>query len=255
VYDKIFTKIKNKKLINGYKQNYLKLGNYELIIIGGSSTVVTGIPNYRGGSYWQIEKGIDKRKIQKEANKLLKERKTAKKGTLIFMEDIFKTVEKNLSPLPSSNKIILSHNPPHCKTKNGIDLAKFGIITKTFSIKKEDIRKKEFKTATTNELFEKGSVLTRDETIILKKYNYPVKKMNKNVGSKKITTLMNKYKINKIVCGHIHESGPKAINKKEKKVKNKQWVKDVRINSGEGSKNRFTILELGLKGKIKYEFF
>ncbi|MBN1175987.1 metallophosphoesterase [Candidatus Woesearchaeota archaeon] len=255
VYDEIIKKIKNKKLIDGYKHNYLKIGMYEIIVISGSSSVVSGIPNYRGGSYWQIERGRDKTKVQKEANKKLKEKGIARKGTLVFMDDIYKTVEKNLSPLPGSKKIILSHNPPLCKTKNGIDLAEFGIITKTFSIKKEDLRKKEFKTITTDELFEKGSVLTMDEVKVLKKYKYPVKVMNKNVGSKDITTLMNKFKINKIICGHIHEAGPKAINKKESEINPNQWLSDVRINSGEGSKGRFTILELGPKGKIKYQFF
>lgn len=255
VYENIIKKINNKKLIDGYKHNYFKFGTYEFIVVSGSSSVVAGIPNYRGGSYWQIERGRDKTKVQKEANIKLKEKKISRKATLVFMDDIFKTVEKNLSPLPGTNKIILSHNPPLCKTKKGIDLAEFGIITKTFSIKKEDLNKKEFKTITKDEIFEKGSVLTMDEVDILKKYKYPVKKMNKNVGSKSIATLMNKFKITKIVCGHIHEAGPKAINKKEVEVEPDKWVKDLRINSGEGSKTNFTVIELGLKGKIKYQFF
>jgi len=254
VYENIFNKIKNKKLIDGYKHNYLKIGDYELIIISGSSTVVAGIPRMRGGSYWQIERGVNKKKTQREANKKLKERKISRKGRLIFMDDIFDLTKKHISKTPSSKKIILSHNPPLCKTNKGIDLAIFGIITETFKLKKEHKNKKEFQEIKNDELFEKGQVLTLDEIKILQKYKYPVKIMKKNVGSKDISILMNKYNITKIISGHIHESGKRAINKQEKKVKENQWTKDVRINSGEGKKGLFTIIKLGNQGRIKYEF-
>lgn len=121
VYKKALSKIKDENLIDATKVNNRRIffGDMDLIIIPGSDVVGRGSKNYNGGSFWLREKKTPK--IVKESNKKIKEIKFARKATLVFIEDTIKLMSKKRTK-PAS-RILLTHIPPKCKSKKGIDIA------------------------------------------------------------------------------------------------------------------------------------
>ncbi len=152
--------------------------------------------------------------------------------------------------------MIFSHIPFRCQTKRGIDLAKSGRVKNSFLIKAKHGRLKKFQEVDcpTGTIFFEGAIIPPQIAQLLKSYKYPVNTTSRNVGSIGIKKILNKFRITKFICGHIHEAGPRAINKEEKKVKKNTWSKECYINNGTGFEKHATIITLNTKGEIKYAF-
>jgi len=255
-YNAVLKEFKEDKLVIDamHKTNQrIKLGEYELLMIPGSGSISSGSKAYNGGNMWLIEEHKTK-KLIKELNEKIKMIRFAKIAAPVFMEDIEKNFSKKT--VTGSGCIVFTHNPPLCTTKKGIDLARFGKPTKEFFIQPKHLKLKLFKELgfRTERIYGLGNVTSLVHAQTLKKYGYPIKVLTKNVGSEKITTLLKKERITKLVCGHIHEAGAKAIDKHEKIVRQKTPSKELFINSGEGVKGKSTILTLHKKGKVSHRF-
>jgi Icc-related predicted phosphoesterase len=118
--------------------------------------------------------------------------------------------------------LFVTHCPLKCKTKDGIDVAHFGKVQESFLIAGDDGL----------QMFPEGSIVTIDAAKELVANDCPVKIVKENVGNQAIRKLVNKLKINYFVCGHIHEAGPRAITRSEKKVRQGSWSDQIFYNPG-----------------------
>lgn len=249
-WKKAIKKVNNKLLIDGYKNNFIKFADYNLIIFPGSEAVSSGTIPYNGGNIWMIDKKLNPSDKRKRSRRL-RELKYAKKSEEVSIFEIEKELKKK--KISGKKTIMFSHDPLRCKTKKGIDNAHFGVVTKEFNLRKRDGRLKVFKDLKEDKgNFHLGGILALEAAKVFRKYKYPIKLMKKNVGSVALRKIANKYKITKSVSGHIHEAGKRAINKKENKVKQNTFSKEMFLNSGP---NILTILTLNKKGEVKHKFY
>ncbi|MCF7799192.1 metallophosphoesterase [Candidatus Woesearchaeota archaeon] len=235
---------KNTNLIDGVKERHIVLNNFNLLIVPGSDTVSSGNRSFNGGTY-KLTKTKSPTTTAK-LTKYLKEHKIAKKATPIAISNTTKHYDKKPA-------IIFAHIPLLCNTPKGIDIARFGTFKHAFTIKPADRRKKIFNKEFNPE-YNPNILVNYEQAKLLKEYHYPVIIKKENVGSPTLRKFALKKNIRAYVCGHIHEAGPKAINKEEKTVRQNNWTKQVFINSGPGSEGNMTILTLNKAGEVKYNF-
>ncbi|MFP4118973.1 MAG: metallophosphoesterase [Candidatus Woesearchaeota archaeon] len=246
----------DKNVIDGRKQENwrVRIDGYELLLIPGSDTVARGTNRKNGGNMWLV---TDKETPQLKAQltKKIQRVEIATKAEPVFIEDVKRAFSRK-TKVPRTKQIVISHIPLRCAKKNSIDVARFGKAKQEFKLKKKDFTKKELEllsASKTETVFSENSVLPLKMAKIVHNKGYPLKLHNKNVGSKAIRKLLNKHNITKFICGHIHEAGPKAIDKKERKLK-KQWNKEFYANNGPGNEGNLTLLTLRKDGKVKHEF-
>ncbi|MGM5481189.1 MAG: metallophosphoesterase family protein [Nanobdellota archaeon] len=257
LYKEVLKGFKNDtNVIDGMKQENwrVRIKGYELLLIPGSDTVARGTTRKNGGNMWLVtDKETPQLKVQ--LTKKIKKVEIATKAEPVFFDNVKKVVSKKTN-IPRTRQIVISHIPLQCTKKNSIDVARFGKAQQEFTLKKKDFTKKELallSTSRTETNFSETSVLPLKEARIIHKKGYPIRLHNKNVGSKAIRKLLNKHNITKFICGHIHEAGPKAIDKKERKLK-KSWNKEFFANNGPGNEGNLTLLTLRKDGKVKHEF-
>jgi Icc-related predicted phosphoesterase len=253
IYNQTMTQFKgNKKLIDAVNKNnrLIKYGDWELVMIPGSCSLSSAPRKFWGGTFWLFDKIITPT-LRKRINNRLQSISFAREASPISIIDNYKLLEQK-SITKGSKKIVFAHDPIRCKTKNGIDIAHFGIIKKDFSINKKHLKLKAFK-----ELDWKGDgnfktdhITMINKALLLKKYGYPVKIKKTHVGNQFVNKFLKKYKINKFICGHIHECGMRAIDKEENKVKSNIATSSLFLNSGPKTA---TIIKLN-KNKIAYYF-
>lgn len=251
VYTKTLAKFKDDKLIiDGmqYKNMLLHYGEWELVLIPGSNVVSSAPTAYKGGSFYLTQKKPTK-KEQAANDERLRSKKISKTVTFIVIDEIQKQLD-TYSKVAASRKLALAHIPLLQKTTKGIDRAQFYVATEDFTVSKKHVKAIN-KLESEEKNINKGSIMSQREAEELAKLKYPVKLMKKNVGSKLINTFLDKNKINKFICGHIHEAGMRAVDKNERKVKENTPVSEALINSGEHVATRLTFHD---KGKISYEF-
>lgn len=245
-----------KNLINAiYKKNRgIHLGIYDLFFIPGSDSLIYNPYPYKSADVLIVEKKKTTRR-KKECIEWLTEDKRSKKPTLVFLEDVKNFIKKN-KEVPAKRCMVFSHIPIRCTTTKGIDLARSGYTTEPFIIKAKHGRLKKFQNVgyETGDIIFEGRIIPSQQTTMLKEYGYPIKARKKNVGSIGIKKILNSFRITKFICGHIHEAGPRAINKEECKVRKNKWSKECFINNGTGFDEHGTIIYLNKKGELKYKF-
>ncbi len=236
---------KEKNLINGVKERKIIFNTYDLLIIPGSNSVSSGDKPYNGGTYKLIK--TKSPATTKKLTAFLKERKVARKVSAIVISDTTKQYNRTKS------SIVFTHIPLACKTNRGIDVANFGTFKHTFTLTAKDKRK----TAFTEEYsgnYSPDVLVNYEQAKTLKEHGYPVHIKKENVGSTTLRKFALKKGVRAYICGHIHESGPRAINEEEKTVRQNVWSKKVFINSGAGNAGHLTLLTLNEKGEVKYKF-
>lgn len=244
-YNKVIKQFKkNNLLIDGVVHRKVTLNNFDILIMPGSDSVSSGNRSYNGGSYKLIKKKSPA--TTRKLTTYLKEHKIVKKATPIAIED----TTKHYSKKPT---IVLAHIPPLCKTKKGIDVAQFGTFKHSFSLKPKDRIKKVFKHEISAE-YNPHMLVNYEQAKMLKEHKYPVHIKKENVGSPTLRKFTSKKGVRAYVCGHIHESGPKAIDEEEKTVRQHTWTKKVFINNGPGNEGNMTILTLNKTGEVKHQF-
>lgn len=200
--------VKKSQAIDGTKKRRITINNYDLITLPGSEVNVHGA-NFK----------IATRKNKKELQ--------AHKYKVFLVEELKKLVRK------PEKTIILCHDPPKCTTKQGIDLANSGIAQKTILMTKN---KKII------EMIFKGQIITQPQASIMANKKMPVKIIKQNVGNKELKNFLKKHKINFLACGHIHESGQKAVNAKCQKLRQGVLSNTVWYNAAPAAKGKGGIL-------------
>jgi len=125
--------------------------------------------------------------------------------------------------------MVVGHIPPRFSSKHGLDVANFGITTKEFTVPtnvKGRMRRYAGKTIGIQ------NVIPLPYGKDLADAGYPVKIMKKNVGNIGLKKVLVKNKIKYFVCGHIHESGQRAVTANGRKVKSKHWSNSLFLNAG-----------------------
>ena len=218
---------KNKHITDCSKKQKQTFKGYDLIFLPGSDW---STPK---GQYKIVAKRNDKRE----------------KGNKYYYISDLKKVVKN-----PPKTILFCHIPPLFKTKNAIDRATFGQVTKTvplnllhiqYQLIQEMFRLGYF-------ILEKGTVFPLQTAQILKELKYPVEIKNKNVGNKHVRQILQQVNIKFFVCGHIHESAKKAHTFNEKKLKPNTWSKELFLNAASIEDNNCSIIILN-EDKIKYK--
>lgn len=251
--EKALAPIKDKNLIdaNTISKRIVELGKYKLFMIPGSDTISSGSRKFNGGNMWLVNKRNKKDLVG--MNKRIEEIGFSRFAAPVYLSDTEKQLDKHKGN--GQYKIVFGHVPARCKTKRGIDAARFGQVSEPFQLQKKHLKLKKFKElclgAEKTYMYKSITMLERAQ--LFKQYGYPISIIEKNVGSKEIRKLLNKHHITKYLCGHIHEAGPRCIDKKERKVKQNTAAKELFINNGPGHDGHLSILTLCDKGFVKYK--
>lgn len=256
IYDTVMQEFKDSPLlINAMKtrNQRIKIAGFELLIIPGCEVVSSGSKPYNGGSMWLTEEKKTKKNKQ-EMDKRIQDLRFSRKAHPVYMQDIKRLFERSTSK--PSRIIAIAHNPIRCRTRRGIDAARFGKPKSPFMIQKKHLRLKAFKKlGLRNEaMYSMRSVVPLEYGQLLKRYKYPMAIKRANVGSVAINKLLRKHRVTKFVCGHIHEAGPRAIDKQEQIVKQQTPSSKLYINSGQGELGIATLLTLHKNGKVSHQF-
>ncbi|MGM5480613.1 MAG: metallophosphoesterase family protein [Nanobdellota archaeon] len=257
-YDAVISLFKDTPLLIDAKQSSnqrIRFGLFELLIIPGSSVVSSGTKPYNGGNMYLLDEK-NTPSIKRNVSLKLKKKKFAKRAEPFFMTDIRKMIARK-TIIPRKRQIVFTHEPPLFSTKRAIDTAQFGIPTESFDISMKEFKKNKLDTllsGNTERTFSTNSRIPLKEAKILKEKGYPMKLYSRNVGNPAIKKLLQQYSLTKLLCGHIHEGGPKAIDSKEYAVKNSTWNKTVFINNGLGSEGNITHITLRKDGALKHRF-
>ncbi len=235
-YDKPLRKLKNKLIIDGARKLKYNFNDYEFIFLPGSDYLA------RNGQY-VLQQGIKNKKAHQKKRKMYSDWWLHKNFRYF---DIFKVKKLIKNP---KNAIIISHIPPKFNSKEAIDVAIFGTAFKNFSIKRPHLKLNFFKKLIKNKVLElvknpKKGIIIKEIATKLIKYKYPVKLLKKNVGNKDILKLIKQKKINKLICGHIHEAGNKACNLKGKLIPENKFSEEFFLNSGQAEKGYACIVTL-----------
>lgn len=233
----------------------VRIEGFELLLIPGSSVVSSGSKPYNGGNMWLVDEKKNPR-TKALMTRRIKRLQFAKKAEPFFMEDVRKLISAR-TKIPRTRQIAIAHEPLRCRTKRGIDTAHFGRSLDEFTISAKQLKKmksKQTKISNIEREFSKSSVLPFKDAKLLQDHGYPIECLRKNVGSKAIQQALKKHNITKFLCGHLHEAGPKAIDKRERKIREKTWNKVFYANSGPAYEGNLTLLTLRKDGAVKHEF-
>ncbi len=246
----------SSSLIDASKREnqHIRLKEHDLFIIPGSHVVSAGSTSYKGGNMWLLDKRRTpqaKARLTRRAKKL----KFAHRAKPFFLPDSKMMIAQS-TMIPRKNQIIICHEPPLCRTERGIDNAHFARPSQAFTINNEDIKNnpglKEFKSLCREREISEHSVFPLEEGRFLHKIGYPIEFDKKNVGSQGIREILERYSITKCVSGHIHEAGPEAIDKNERRIRKGKWKRDMYINNGPGNEGHLTLLTLRSDGVTQY---
>ena len=205
------------KFIDCTKQQKHTIKGYDLIFLPGSDIGITG-------AEFKI--------LSRPLKNLKKELK------FFFLQDLKKLITD------PEKTILIAHIPPRCITPNGIDFAFFGKVKQAFI----GLNEKNMPIIQS----EKGSIFPLSYGLHLKMQGFPIKIVQQNVGNIGLAKLLEEKKITKFICGHIHESGQKAIDTKENLVKEKTWSKELWYNVGAASEGYAGIVKLN-KDLMQYK--
>ncbi|MFW6025133.1 MAG: hypothetical protein ACOCRX_02205 [Candidatus Woesearchaeota archaeon] len=150
------------------------------------------------------------------------------------LEDI---VNKELeSP---ENTILISSYPKKFKSKNAFDYQELGKVKCDLIFE--------------GEYLEKGMILDKNISQILKKLNYPISLKRDNFGSDKLEKIFSKYNIKKGISSYFYNSKNRAISEiKDKKIPESRFSEEFYYNPGSASRGEFGIIEVE-KGKVRYK--
>lgn len=213
---------KYPSIIDARKNKRFQYGDSELLMIPGSD-VLNNTKKFCGGSFLLQPNLYSKKKVKK----FYQEKKVTKNLEI--------TALSRISTRGGATTVAFSHIPKKCRTKNGIDRAKFYTIEQQVSVDDEIFYPFELIAS----LQEK-----RDEAI-------PWVYKEKNVGSKSFSSFLHKNTITKLICGHIHEAGPRAITTHEKTVSKNTPCTKLYCNNGQHSA---TLLTFHSASRISHEF-
>lgn len=254
VVDKISEK--NDNLINATEEGFrvINFRGYDLIFIPGSNSISHG-GNYKGGNIRLIDRKRTEKLEQKLVDIVVDERIAKSSGHIYFKDIVEEFKFKKQSN--RRNTMVFSHVPFLCKTENGIDHAIFGVANESIDWPISKLKKK-YRKEYENEGIKRikiteGSIFLREDAEELIKAGLPIIIKERNVGLNFIKKFLKRYRLKKFICGHIHEAGPIAIDKKERILKANEYHKQSYINSGEAKKGYITLLTLD-NDLIKHRF-
>ena len=143
-----------------------------------------------------------------------------------FMNQLLKKVRN------PQKTLVISHVPPKFTTPAAIDVAEYCVNYKAFFLQprhafKMGVLPQHWKA----DPFAKSHLFTRNQYVLLKNWGYPVKLRRENRGNSELAKLLKKYKIKHFVCGHFHESGHKACDRKGKLLEPNTWHKELFYNA------------------------
>ncbi len=243
---------KNKQLIDAskYTNMIIRYGDYTLVCIPGSNAVANSDKSYQGGSFYLSEKTPRKEDREQTAIRLA-EAKISKKVTFFSL----KKIQSILTRTKNNPKktIVCSHIPFLGTKKTDLDFAKFFIATEPFIINEKDMKElvKNDHLEESEDIIHEGNIFEYNLGKAIKKKKYPLKLKQKNVGSASLKKFLEQEKITKFFCGHIHEAGKRARNKKGERVKRNTPVQSLYVNNSQHVMTEITI-EKG--NKISYQF-
>ena len=243
----------NPLIIDGFRKEglHLTINGWDAYFIPGSNAVSSGSKPFNGGNIHLVNEP-DTPATKRKRTIRLKKLEFAKKASPIFYENLYPTIQQKRTTRDKS--IVFSHIPPLCKTTNGIDLARFGKTDKEFVILNKHKKQLDNRFAKVEKTFLENSILALDEAKKVINLGYPMSIQHKNVGCKTLASLLRRYRISKLVCGHIHEAGPKAIDRQENTARQRRWNSSACINNGTGFNGHYTLLEFDENGLIKHQF-
>ncbi len=216
-YKAIKTIKNNKNVIDLSSKIRINFEDYNLIVFPGSDAI------YHTGGF--LLANDNKHKMKRE--KILK-RYIKKDFRTIILNDLRRFIKKN------KENILIMHIPPKFKGNKSIDVANFGVVTKNcfFRIKNR------------MRLLEKTDIFPLKMALNMKSKGLPIKIQTKNVGNEYLKKLIKQLKIKKFVCGHIHESGGRAVILSGKKLKQNKWSKELFYNTGSVKEGKAGIIYL-----------
>jgi Icc-related predicted phosphoesterase len=140
-----------------------------------------------------------------------------------------------------SKTVLLCHDPPKCTGKKAIDNAHSGIATKTFRIgpmlsRMLGINKRPSKPKSA--AIQKGTIMPEPVAALLAKLGCPISIRHRNAGSTAIRQFVRRYGIRFIACGHIHESGQKAVNSAGRALRQGQWSTSTWYNAASAAEGK-----------------
>jgi len=231
---------KNKYIIDctQKKNRRRKINSYELVFLPGS-----GWLSGEGGFVLKDSRKVFKKKTRRYISKYY-----GVPVKLFYVKDLKKLVKH------PEKTILISHFPPKFNKPGAIDVAKFGRLKSKklkFKVKSPDKKELENVMLLWQGLI-KDTVFELHIAEKLIKKGYPLKILNKNVGSEEIKKAIKKLKIKKQICSHIHEAGQRGCDSKGNLIKQGKWSKELFYNPGsakEGKAGTY-IIE---KDKAKYK--
>ncbi len=207
---------KSRRIIDGITKRRITIKGYDLVTLPGSGSN----PPCAGFRFLPSKK--------------IPARLLSRRLKFFFVNDLAKYIRK------PARTVMICHDPPKGRGTKAIDDAYFGLVKKGFILNPKDIRllgkyAKKHKPRLLELIYEKGNIIPEPYAGRLAKKKYPVKMINENVGSEALKKILLKKKINYLVCGHIHESGQKAVNSSGKVLKQGEWSSSVWYNASPAS--------------------
>ncbi len=150
----------------------------------------------------------------------------------IFAEDV--------KELCSPDSVLITHDPPNFSGKDAVDLARYGEAEETFEIDEKEMDELDF---VDNRRIESGWPFPVEQGRKLKELGYPFEIKENNVGDEFLNDIMEETGIKKLVCGHIHEAGGKAVDREGKPVEEALWSEEMIYNCAAGKEGMAGIVE------------
>lgn len=221
------------------KNRRVKTDDAEIVFLPGSDFIY-----YTGGF-----KLTDKRSQLKKYYKKLTRHGITTKLHPFSIEELRRYVKQ------PKKTLVIMHVPPKFKTKKAIDVARFCVAKQTF-ILSEKHHKKLFK-GKGIEIFPKDpkgeqQVIPLAIGLKMKKLGYPIGILEANRGNECLAKVLNKLKIEKFICGHIHEAGQRGTTGKGKPVDEGTWSKELFYNASPAKEGKGGIYYI-MNGKAMYK--
>lgn len=148
----------------------------------------------------------------------------------------------------SPRTLVVSHVPPRYSTDHGLDVATSGIVTRAFRV--PEAQKGKLRDFAGME-FSPGNVIVLPAARHFARAGFPVSIRTRHVGNRELKKVLRSLGVHYFVCGHIHESGQRAVTATGRRVRSGQWSRTLYLNAGAAKDGRSCILFLD-QGKASF---